>query len=78
MDSNTRGFEPQQLRDFRAQLAVDPQLVDLILARPELFRPVPPEPERVIRCSLANVDGAIARMLAAAEWGELWRVEITQ
>jgi hypothetical protein len=77
MTSNQRGFEPQQLRDFRAQLAVDRELVDLILARPDLFPPVPPETERVIRCSLGNVDRAVCRALAlaAVRW-QVWQVEI--
>jgi hypothetical protein len=76
MGSCRSALEPSQLRDFRVKLAVDPEVVDLILGRPDLFPPVPPEWERLIRCALANVDRAVARMMAAAERGELWRVEI--
>jgi hypothetical protein len=50
-------------------------LCELILARPDLFPPVPAEPERVIRCAVENLDRAIARALArAAVWREVWRV----
>jgi hypothetical protein len=75
---STEPREPAQLRELRTQLITDPELVEAIAGRLEMFPPAPLDPDRVVRCSPVNVDRAIARMLAAAEWGELWRVEVVQ
>jgi hypothetical protein len=76
MPSETRGREPAQLRELRAELRGNPALADLILAT---LRMVPEEPERVLRCSGENAERAVCRALALADVRrEVWRVEILE
>jgi hypothetical protein len=75
MPANPR--EPEQQRELRHELEANPALVEAIIGRPDLFPPAPTEPDRVIRCSPANVDRGVASVLArAAVWREAWVVEI--
>lgn len=57
------------------ELCDKPALVDLILSRPDVFQPVPTEPAKIIRCRKENIERAIARGFARANWGESWRIE---
>jgi hypothetical protein len=68
-------FEPQQLRDFRAQFQSDPALCERALA---LLGQSAPEPEHVvIRTDSESVDLALARALALALNGAVCRMELT-
>jgi hypothetical protein len=52
---------------FERELRADLALADLVLARPDVFPAVPPEPEQVvIRTDAASVDAAIMRGLVLA------------
>jgi hypothetical protein len=64
------GWEPEQLRDFRARFQRNPALADAVLARPDVFPPAPLELERVlIRTDAVSVNPAIMRALEFAVEG---------
>jgi hypothetical protein len=64
MGNKAGGWEPSQLREFRAELQANPALCERALA---LLREPTPEPKCVlVRCSRENVDRAILRALARA------------
>jgi hypothetical protein len=79
MASDASGWEPAQLRALRAELGRNPALVDAILSRPDLFPPVPAEPERVIRASQQNSEQAVCRAVAlAAVRRQVWAVNTVE
>ncbi|HUZ47877.1 MAG TPA: hypothetical protein VMW54_14675 [Terriglobia bacterium] len=70
---------PARVASFERQLAENSELAERILSDSALFPPVPQSPERIIRCSPENLEQAICRQFARCrEWGEFWRVEITE
>ena len=64
---------------FSAELHKDPELCRHILADPHSFPPIPREPERIIKTSPENLERAICRSVARCrEWGEFWKVEVSE
>jgi hypothetical protein len=64
---------------YARDLLANPRLIDVILARKDVFPRVPAEPERFIHCSPENADRAISLALGRAVMlGQLWKVEIEE
>ena len=69
--------DPSDLARFIRELSANAALANAITNRPDMFPPLPPESDRVIRCSRANADRAVCRVLARAVLRpELWRIEL--
>lgn len=72
-NATNQHLEPQQLREFRAQL-LDPVLCGRILSA--LGEPAPEPDPVIIRTDEESVDLAVARALALATIGILAKVEL--
>jgi hypothetical protein len=65
------------LSRFERELIADPELVEVILSRSDVFPPPPPEPKPIpIRCDEQSVDRAIARGAVVAVNGIESRIEL--
>jgi hypothetical protein len=63
--------------ELERELAAAPDVVESILRELPRVPHIPIKQERIIRCSLTNLERAICRAVArAAAFGECWQVQI--